>query len=77
MARNYSNIKTIKISWGTGNPSLYRSSSLAGTYELTINLAPKYTMCVFVAQLVEHRYGNSEVMGSNPELFSGFFASAL
>ena len=35
-----------------------------------------YIMCGFMAQLVEQRTGNAEVMGSNPVealIFSGFF----
>ena len=45
-----------------------------GRYEL--NKLTSLPMCGFIAQLVEHRTGITEVMGSNPVealIFSGFF----
>ena len=44
-----------------------------GIYEL--NKLALLPMCGFIAQLVEHRTGIAEVMGSNPveAFFSGFF----
>ena len=47
-----------------------------GRYEL--NKLTSLPMCGFIAQLVEHRTGIAEVMGSNPVdilIFSGFFFS--
>ena len=40
------------------------------------NKLTSLSMCGFIAQLVEHRTGITEVMGSNPVealIFSGFF----
>ena len=42
----------------------YIISFLSGRYEL--NKLTSLPMCGFIAQLVEHRTGIAEVMGSNP-----------
>ena len=52
--------------WTTGRYGLNKLTSLP--------------MCGFIAQLVEHRTGIAEVMGSNPVealIFSGFFFQLL
>ena len=52
----------------------FTSLHCTGKYEL--NKLTSLPMCGFIAQLVEHRTGIAEVMGSNPVevlIFSGFF----